>query len=141
MKNLNHILTALFVLLLFSGFVCAQISEPTGNGVIKITSNVEGATVNLLNADGTLIQSGTIQNGFAEFQTSLDQTITHAEVSAEGYNTRVCTVLMMNNEGVFVENIPLEASFSYERILGVVILLLLVFAGGAVIWDTRHDEG
>jgi hypothetical protein len=136
MKSPVYLLMAVAVLLIIAAPVLA---DETGPGeTIKITSNAEGASVRLLDRDGNVVAESRITDGAAVFESHGN--ITYAEVSAQGYNTERRFVLMPGPDGFITEHIPLTESFPQERKLGIVVLLLLAFAGAAVLWDTRKDS-
>lgn len=109
-------------------------------GVIQVTSNVEGATVELISVNGDVALNGTIQNGQAEFAVYTTGTpITQVRVSATGYTTGTAPVMMpaagaTSTVDVTLTPVPTQT----QGPLGIALLSIFGAAGAAVILRREH---
>lgn len=79
-------------------------------GVIQVTSNVNGATVELISVNGDVAETGTIQNGQVEFAVyTTGVPITQVRVSASGYTTGNQPVQMPAMGATSTVDVPLTA--------------------------------
>jgi len=102
-------------------------------GVISITSNVEGAKVELISISGSVGYTGTITNGKADISVYTTGTpVNQARVSATGYQTATIGVTMPTKGETLTFNAPLTATpaspmgFALIGLLGVIGVVALV---------------
>lgn len=101
-------------------------------GVISVTSNVEGAKVELISISGDLGYTGTISNGKADIAVYTTGTpVNQARVSATGYQTATVGVTMPAKGETVTINAPLTATsspmgFALIGLLGVIGVIALV---------------
>ena len=111
--------------------------QPIGGdrGVIQVTSNVEGATVELISVSGTVAETGTIKDGQAEFAVYTTGTpITQVRVSAAGYATGTQPVQMPAMGATATVNVPLTpVPTQTQGPLGLAVLSIFGAAGAAVL--------
>ncbi len=112
--------------------------QPIGGdrGVIQITSNVEGAAVELISVSGTVAYNSTIKNGQAEFAVYSTATpITQVRVSAAGYQTATKPVEMPASGKTSVIDVPLTPNPTPTKspmgiavlgVLGVIAAVVLI---------------
>lgn len=87
-----------------------EVPGPIGGdrGVIRVTSNVEGATVQLISVNGEVIETGTIESGQVEFPVYVMGTpVSQVRVSAAGYETGTQPVNMPGSGATSTVNVPL----------------------------------
>lgn len=101
-------------------------------GVISVTSNVEGAKVELISISGDVGYTGTISNGKADITVYTTGTpVNQARVSATGYQTATVGVTMPTKGETLTFNAPLTATsspmgFALIGLLGVIGIIALV---------------
>jgi len=104
-------------------------------GVISVTSNVEGAQVELISISGDVGYTGMISNGKADITVYTTGTpVNQARVSATGYQTATVGVTMPTKGETLTFNAPLTATSSP---MGLAVLGLLGVIG--VIALARRD--
>jgi len=100
-------------------------------GVISVTSNVEGAKVELISISGDVGYTGTISNGKADITVYTTGTpVNQARVSATGYQTATVGVTMPTKGETLTFNAPLTATsspmgFALIGLLGVIGVIAL----------------
>ncbi|RBQ24396.1 MAG: hypothetical protein ALMCE001_13320 [Methanocorpusculum sp. MCE] len=101
-------------------------------GVISVTSNVEGAKVELISISGDVGYTGTISNGKADIAVYTTGTpVNQARVSATGYQTATVGVTMPAKGETVTVNVPLTVTsypmgFALIGLLGVIGVIALV---------------
>ncbi|WNY27679.1 hypothetical protein [Methanolapillus ohkumae] len=90
MQKIQKLFSALAVfLVLFAMLGVAVAADPIGGsqGIVRVNSDVNGATVQLIDINGNIAYNGTIQNGTVDILIYLTATpVDKIVVSADGYN-------------------------------------------------------
>ncbi len=96
-------------------------------GVISVTSNVEGATVQLISISGNVAYNGTISNGKADIAVYTTATpVDKVSVSATGYQTANASVTMPAKGETNTVNVPLTKTPSSPMGFAVIGLLAVI---------------
>ncbi|WNY25825.1 hypothetical protein [Methanolapillus millepedarum] len=90
-KKISSLFIVLFILFALSGAAFAAPGSDQGD--VRVNCNVNGAIVQLLASNGSVLYTATIQNGYAVIPVYTTGTpVTEAVISADGYQTAVVSV-------------------------------------------------